>query len=69
MKTCICDKCGKEIEIDVQEEVIDRDKDGKEISEQFFVCPECGQKAPGTDANELRSETGYRTGERNAETL
>ncbi len=41
MKTCICDKCGKEIEIDVQEEVIDRDKDGKEISEQFFVCPEC----------------------------
>ena len=28
VKTCICDKCGKEIEINVQEEVIDRDKDG-----------------------------------------
>lgn len=43
MKTCICDKCGKEIEMNVQEEVIDQDKDGKDITEQFFVCPECGQ--------------------------
>lgn len=43
MKTCICDKCGKEIEINVKEEVIDQDKDGKDITEQFFVCPECGQ--------------------------
>ncbi len=44
MKTCICDKCGKEIEMNVQEEVIDQDKDGKDITEQFFVCPECGQR-------------------------
>lgn len=43
MKTCICDKCGKEIEINVKEEVIDQDKDGKDITEKFFVCPECGQ--------------------------
>lgn len=43
MKTCICDKCGKEIEITVKEEVIDQDKDGKDIIEQFFVCPECDQ--------------------------
>lgn len=43
MKTCICDKCGKEIEMNVQEKVIDQDKDGKDITEQFFDCPECGQ--------------------------
>ena len=34
MQTCICDKCNKEIEINVQEEVIDKDKDGKDITEQ-----------------------------------
>ena len=28
-----------------------------------------GQKAPETDADELQSETGYRIGERNAETI
>ena len=44
MQTCICDKCNKEIEINVQEEVIDKDKDGKDITEQFFVCPECSQR-------------------------
>lgn len=44
MKTCICDKCSTEIEMNVQEEVIDQDKDGKNITEQFFVCPECGQR-------------------------
>ena len=43
MKTCICDKCGEEIEIDIQEEVIDQDKDGKDITEQFFVCSGCGR--------------------------
>lgn len=43
MKTCICDKCEREIGIDIKEEVIDRDKYGKDIIEQFFVCPECGQ--------------------------
>jgi len=43
MNTCICDKCGKEIEMNVQEEVLDHEKDGKDITEQFFVCPECGQ--------------------------
>ena len=44
MQTCICDKCNKEIEINVQEEVIDKDKDGKDITEQFFVCPGCSQR-------------------------
>lgn len=39
MKTCICDKCGKEIEITVKEETID-----KNITEQFFVCPKCDQR-------------------------
>ncbi len=42
MKTCVCDKCAKEIEINIQEEVIDRDNDGSDITEQFFLCPECG---------------------------
>lgn len=44
MRTCICDKCGKEIGINIQEKVIDQDKDGKGITEQFFVCLECGQQ-------------------------
>lgn len=41
MKTCICDKCAKEMEISIQQKVIDRDKDGHEVIEQFFVCPNC----------------------------
>lgn len=44
MKTCICDKCGEEIGFNIQEEVIDQDKDGTDITEQFFVCPECGAR-------------------------
>ncbi len=44
MRTCICDKCNKEIEMNVQEEVIDQDKNGEDITEQFFDCPECGQR-------------------------
>ncbi len=40
---CICDNCKKNIEINVQEKVIDQDREGKDITEQFFVCPECGQ--------------------------
>lgn len=44
MKTCVCDKCKKEIGINVQEEVIDHDKDGADITEQFFLCPECGKR-------------------------
>lgn len=43
MRTCICDKCGTEMEISIQEEIIDQDKDGQDITEQFFVCPECGR--------------------------
>ncbi len=39
MKTCICDKCGKEIEIKPQEDVIDSKNN---IIEQYFVCPGCG---------------------------
>ncbi len=42
MKICICDKCGNEIRIHIQEKGIDRDTDGKDITEQFFSCPECG---------------------------
>ena len=41
MKTCICDKCKKEININIRERVIDHDNDMEEITEQFFVCPEC----------------------------
>ena len=44
MKTCICDKCGKEIKINIQEEVIDQEQEGVNIVEQFFVCPDCGQR-------------------------
>ena len=44
MKTCICDKCSRETEINVQEDIIDQDKAGKDITEQFFVCMECGQR-------------------------
>ena len=41
MKTCICDKCKKEIKINIEEMVIGHDNDGEEIIEQFFICPEC----------------------------
>lgn len=41
MKTCICDKCKKEIKINIEEIVIGHDTDGEEIIEQFFICPEC----------------------------
>lgn len=44
MNTCICDQCGTEIKINVQEEVIDHERNGKDIVEQFFICPECGQR-------------------------
>lgn len=44
MKTCICDKCSNEIEMNIQEEVIDQDKNGEDVMEQFFACPECGQR-------------------------
>lgn len=29
MNTCICDQCGTEIQINVQEEVIDHERNGK----------------------------------------
>lgn len=44
MKTCICDKCNTEIGFDIRKEVIDRDKNGEEIIEQFFICPKCGAR-------------------------
>lgn len=44
MKTCVCDKCNTEIGFDIREEIIGRDKDGEEIIEQFFICPECGSR-------------------------
>ena len=30
MNTCICDQCGTEIKINVQEEVFDHERNGKE---------------------------------------
>ncbi len=44
MKTCICDKCNTEIGFDIRKEVIDRDKNGEEIIEQFFICQKCGAR-------------------------
>jgi hypothetical protein len=44
VKTCICNKCSTEILINIQETIIDQDEDGKDIIEQFFLCPECGQR-------------------------
>lgn len=44
MQTCVCDKCNKEITIDIQETIIEKDKDGIDIVEQFFVCPMCSQR-------------------------
>lgn len=43
MQTCICDKCSNEIEICVEERVIDKDTNDEDITEQFFICPECGR--------------------------
>ncbi len=33
MNICICDNCKKNIEINVQEKVIDQDREGKDITE------------------------------------
>lgn len=44
MKTCICNKCMKEIGISIHEEILDKDEDGNDIIEQFFVCPECSAR-------------------------
>lgn len=43
MKTCICDKCKAEIQINIQEKMIENKK-GDPITEQFFICPACGEK-------------------------
>lgn len=44
MQTCICDKCSQEIEIDLQETTIEKDKYGNDIVEQFFICPMCSKR-------------------------
>lgn len=41
---CVCNQCGKEIEIHLNEETIDQDNNGKDVTEQFFVCPGCGKR-------------------------
>lgn len=41
---CVCNKCGRKILISVKEEVIDQDNDGKDVVEEYFVCPDCGQR-------------------------
>lgn len=41
MKICRCDKCNTIIPINIQEVVIDPNKDN-EVIEQFFVCHRCG---------------------------
>lgn len=43
MKTCICNKCGKEIGINVQKEIIDPNIEDK-VVDQFFICPRCGAR-------------------------
>jgi uncharacterized protein with PIN domain len=41
---CVCNQCGNEIMIHLNEETIDQDNNGKDVVEQFFVCPNCGQR-------------------------
>lgn len=41
---CVCNKCGCKILISVKEEIIDQGNDGKDVVEQYFVCPDCGQR-------------------------
>ena len=43
-KRCVCNRCGNEIEIHLNEEAIDQDNSGEAVTEQFFVCPNCGQR-------------------------
>ncbi len=47
MQTCICDKCSQEIEIDLQETTIEKDKDGNDIVEQFLfaLCAPSGTQS------------------------
>ncbi len=44
MESCVCNQCGARIQINIQEAIIDRDKDGEEVIEQFFICPGCSQR-------------------------
>ncbi len=41
---CVCNQCGNEIEISLNEENIDQDNNGKDVTELFFVCSGCGQR-------------------------
>lgn len=43
MKTCICNKCNTDIQINIQETVIDFAVEDKVVS-QFFICPRCGAR-------------------------
>lgn len=43
VKTCKCDNCNTEIQINIQESVIDNNVEDK-IMEQFFCCPKCGSR-------------------------
>ncbi|MCM1193930.1 MAG: hypothetical protein NC123_18905 [Butyrivibrio sp.] len=44
MESCVCNKCGGKIQINIKEEVIDREQDGEEVIEQFFSCSSCNQR-------------------------
>lgn len=43
MSTCICDTCGAEIPIDIQETILE-DKKEDQVVEQYFVCWKCGTR-------------------------
>lgn len=41
---CVCSRCGQEMEISLNEETIAQDNNGKDVTEQFFVCPACRKR-------------------------
>ncbi len=40
----VCNRCGNEIEIHLNEEIIEQDNNRKDVTEQFFICPSCGKR-------------------------
>lgn len=41
---CICNKCEKEFITEFKNEVIDKDENGKDVIQFFFVCPHCSTR-------------------------
>ena len=44
MRTCICDSCGMEFEIEALDRVQDTLKDGQEVEVLSFTCPKCDER-------------------------